>query len=134
MQILGNFRMEDGFPPGAQAHSHQFWSSFRSRMIRLYPWHLPLWFAVYLAGFGALWWKRRGALAGRFATMAVAVGVMAVIEFLIPALADGVETDRDLFLFHALTDASILMAASAVLSVRSFRGTARAGAAQSPPC
>ena len=35
MPILGNHRKEDGFPPGAQSHNPQFWSSFRSRMIWL---------------------------------------------------------------------------------------------------
>ncbi|MBL0160684.1 MAG: hypothetical protein IPP47_26910 [Bryobacterales bacterium] len=137
MPILSNYRKEDGFPPGAQAHSHQFWSSFRSRMIRLYPWHLPVWFSIYLSAFGAVMWFRRGTPDARFAVVAFAVGVMALVEFAIPSLADGAETDRHLFLFHALTDASILLALTAAIAAAPFkssRGTAPAAAARSQPC
>ncbi len=117
MPILGNYRKEDGFPPGTQARSHDFWSGLRSRMIRLYPWHLPVWFALYLSAFSALLWFRRGTKEAWFAAVALVVGAMAVVEFVVPALADGVETDRHLFLFHALTDASVLLALTAILTV-----------------
>ena len=47
------------------------------------------------------------------------VAILGVGEFGIASLADGVETDRHLLLFHACTDITICFAAAGLLSIRS---------------
>jgi hypothetical protein len=110
MAVLGNYRQEDGFPPGAQARHFGLWTRLRARWIERRPWHLPLWHCGFLALSAGLAWRYRFRTAGRLAAVALAVSGMAFLEFAGTSLGAAVETARHLFLFHALTDVTVCMA------------------------
>jgi hypothetical protein len=100
---LGNFRAEDGRAPGAQTQRFAVWSNFRAWLLRRWPWHLPVWYVVFLAG----------CLASRSPLRWVAMGMAALGlgEFALAALGDSLDAGRHLFLFHAATDLTICFAA-----------------------
>ena len=101
---LGNFRVEDGRAPGARTERFALWSNFRAWLSRRWPWHLAVWYAVFLAG----------CLAIRSPVGWVAMGVAAlgVGEFTLAALGDSLDAGRHLFLFQAATDLTICFAAA----------------------
>jgi hypothetical protein len=107
---LGNFRREDGFPPGALAHHFDSWSRLRTGIYIRWWWHRVVWYVLFL-GLGI-----RLARRSRTAGVAVGVALMAIAEFAIASLADGAETYRHLLLFHLLSDVTILIAAGWLLS------------------
>ncbi len=97
---LGNYDRSSGREPGEKAGGPlSWWSAFRSWLIRIAPWHLP----VLYAGIGAWLVARR-----RLLTLPALLWAMALMEFGISTLADACETSRHLILFHWLTDALIL--------------------------
>ena len=101
---LGNFRAEEGRPPGARTQRFAMWSNFRAWLLRRWPWHLPVWYLVFLAG----------CLAIRSPVRWVAMGIAALGlgEFGLAALGDSLDAGRHLFLFHAATDLTICFAAA----------------------
>ncbi len=104
---LSNFRVEDGRAPGARTGHFALWSNFRSSLLRRWPWHIVIWYAVFLAGCAA----------SRSPLKWVAVGIAALGmgEFAAAALGDSLDAARHLFLFHAATDLTICFAAARVL-------------------
>jgi hypothetical protein len=101
---LSNFRVEDGRPPGARTERFAMWSDFRAWLLLRWPWHLPVWYVVFLAG----------CLAIRSPVRWVAMGIAALGlgEFTLAALGDSLDAGRHLFLFHAATDLTICFAAA----------------------
>ena len=104
---LSNFRVEDGRAAEARTGRFAMWSSFRSWLSRRWPWHLPAWYAVFLAG----------CLASRSPLRWVAMGIAALGagEFVAAALADCLDAGRHLFLFQAATDLTICFAVAWLL-------------------
>lgn len=97
---LGNYDRSSGRAPGEKAGGPlSWWSTFRSWLIRIAPWHLP----VLYTGIGVWIAARR-----RWLTLPAMLWAMAITEFAISTLADACETSRHLLLFHWLTDALIL--------------------------
>ena len=99
---LGNFRAEDGRPPVARTERFVWWSKWRSELSRRWPWHLVVWYPVFLVG----------CLASRSPMRWVAMGiaVLGAGEFCAAALADCLDAGRHLFLFQAATDLTICFA------------------------
>ncbi len=114
---LGNFRREDGFPPGTLAHRFNSWSRLRTGIYIRWWWHLAVWYVVFLS------LSTRLARRSRSAGVAVGVALMAIAEFATASLADGAETYRHLLLFHLLTHVTILIAAGWLLSSTLSRAT-----------
>jgi hypothetical protein len=105
---LSNFRRKDGHTPGARSTRFALWSNFRAALLARWPWHMVLWYAVFVAGaIGAL-----GSPRSRVAWIAIGVAVLGLGEFAAAALADCMETARHLFLFHACTDLTFCLAAA----------------------
>ena len=104
---LGNFRVEDGRAPGARTERFALWSGFRAWLLRRWPWHMAVWYVVFLAG----------CLAIRSPVRRVAMGMAALGlgEFAAAALGDSLDAGRHLFLFHAATDLTICFAAAWLL-------------------
>jgi hypothetical protein len=104
---LGNFRAEDGRPHGARTERFAMWSNFRAWLLRRWPWHMPVWYVVFLAG----------CLASRSPVGWVAMGIAALGlgEFALAALGDSLDAGRHLFLFQAATDLTICFAAAWLL-------------------
>ena len=101
---LGNFRAQDGRAPGARTQRFALWSNFRSGLLRRWPWHMVVWYVVFLAG----------CLVSGSPVRWVAMGIAALGagEFAAAALADSLDAGRHLFLFHAATDLTVCFAAA----------------------
>ena len=104
---LGNFRAEDGRAPGARTERFAVWSNFRAWLLRRWPWHMPVWYVVFLAG----------CLASRspLGWVAMGIAVLGLGEFTLAALGDSLDAGRHLFLFHAATDLTFCFAAAWLL-------------------
>ena len=104
---LGNFRAEDGRAPGARTERFALWSNFRSGLLRQWPWHVVVWYVVFLGG----------CLVSGSPLRWVAMGIAALGagEFAAAALGDSLDAGRHLFLFHAATDLTVCFAAAWLL-------------------
>ena len=104
---LSNFRAVDEHPPGALTRRFSSWTALRAAATVKWPAHLMLWYAavfavsLYLA-------KAQNRPAAWIVAALCAVGVC---EFLVASLADTLETYRHLFIFHAITDMTLCIAA-----------------------
>jgi hypothetical protein len=130
MNIIGKYERQSGLRPSAQARSFGWWTAIRSALFRYIAWHIVVWFAV------AFWISFRiairewGTTESRVALLCAVSTVMAVMEFTISSLSDVGETERHLFLFHVLTDFTILWGVAWL--VRRL-GSAPAGHPGQPP-
>jgi hypothetical protein len=101
---LSNFRAEDRRAPGARTGRFAMWSNWRSGLSSRWPWHLPVWYVVFLAGCllsaSPLRW------------LAMGIAGLGVGEFLAAALGDSLDAGRHLLLFQAATDLTICFAAA----------------------
>jgi hypothetical protein len=110
---LANYRREDGYAPFSLSHRFSSWSNFRSALYRRWPVHIILWYLVVMAGSLAVLWRRRGR--GSAARLCLGVCILALLEFGLTSLADAVETERHLFIFHVMTEITVCFAAAWVL-------------------
>jgi hypothetical protein len=104
---LSNFRVEDGRPPGARTGRFALWSNLRSRLVRRWPWHIAVWYAVFLVGCAASRSPLKWVVAG--------IAALGMGEFVAAALGDSLDAARHLFLFHAATDLTICFGVAWVL-------------------
>jgi hypothetical protein len=114
---LANYRREDGFPPTSLAHRFDIWSSLRSRLLRIFPLQLVIFYA--LMGFGSLGCLvfRRWAAQWPAYPLVMLLAAGGAIEFLLGVAFDVLETPRHLFIFHVLTEILILCGAAALLTL-----------------
>ena len=102
---LGNFeKTAPGYSPNRRSGRFAFWSGAREKLMPV----APVWLALLIGGnlaAAAAGWRRAGR-DGRRAREAIALlALMAVVEFLVCALADSLESvHRHLFAFHAMCD------------------------------
>ena len=101
---LSNFRAEDGRAAGARTQRFALWSNWRSGLLRRWPWHVVVWYAVFLAGCMASGSPARW--------VAMGIAALGAGEFAAAALADSLDAGRHLFLFHAATDLTVCFAAA----------------------
>lgn len=120
---LGNYRREEGLPPGTLARHAYSWLRFRSGVFVRWPWHIVIWFALF---FGVCVRLARYSTA---AAVALGVATVAVAEFLISSLGNGIETNRHLLMFHLLTDVTILFALGWLVNLALSRAIRRDTAA-----
>jgi hypothetical protein len=109
---LSNYRREDGYPKYARTNRFALWSNFRSALFSRWPHHIIIWYIVFVAGTIAVIRRATGTNAARLAWVALGVAVIASGEFLEAALADAIETQRHLLIFHVCTDLTICFAAA----------------------
>ena len=115
LRTVPNYRRVDGFPPFARTHHFCSWSDVRSRLFVLWPYHILVWFGIVAAGASWIAVRRRGSFSSRAAALCLGVVFMALLEFVVASLADGNDTARHLFLFHALTDVTVCFVFAAAL-------------------
>jgi len=97
-----NFRQSQGHPPGARTNRFALWSNLRTWLVKHWPWHLPLWYAVFTIG--CLRSK------SRLKYVALGCAILGAGEFTAAALFDTLDASRHLFLFHAATDLTLCFA------------------------
>jgi hypothetical protein len=107
---LSNYQKSAGQPPGTLTNRLGTWSSLRSGLFALWPLHIALWYALVILFAPVLGFRARTPLARASAWTSVFAAVLGLAEFSVVSLADAVETDRHLILFHLLTDFTMLMA------------------------
>ncbi len=109
-QNIGNYEKQGGVAPGTLAKSFGWWSALRSEFFRLAPWHILAWYAAVLGGGTWVAIRNRTTTLSRVALLCVLLAGMGLTELAITSLADAGEDERHLFLFHVITDFTILLA------------------------
>jgi hypothetical protein len=101
----GNFEKSTGLPEGTQSQAFKTWSDLKKKLLPGTPWMLGGLFMGNIVGAAVLgWWSRLSGLQ-RLGLAAFAVlNVMAVGAFLICAVADSMDSIRQLYAFNAMTD------------------------------
>jgi hypothetical protein len=107
---LSNFRRQDKRPPSALSDRFALWSGLRIWLLKRWPWHMPLWFALFITSTIAVLRSSRSAAERRLAWLALGIAALGLGQFAVAALADCLETGRHLFLFQALTDVTVCFA------------------------
>ena len=110
--FLGNYQMKTGLRPFRRARSFGWWSALRSFWFRVAPWHILMWYAGFIGA--AVWfaWRYRGNVAGNTAAVALVVAALGLAAMVIASFGEVGETDRHQWLFHVLTDMTMVMAAA----------------------
>jgi len=106
---LGNYEQKYGLPPGTQTKSFAWWSVLRSAMFRIAPWHILAWYTGLL-GIGMRLAIRSATIPTRISLFAVLLAGMGLVELAVSSLVDAGETERHLFLFHVITDFTVILA------------------------
>ena len=112
---LANYRREDGYPPGSLVRHFCSWSDLRAAVFRAWPAHILLWYTLVLAAAVMVIARGRSPAIRRLAAVSLGLALMGIGEFCFASLTDAVQTDRHLFLFHALTDLTVCFAAAGAL-------------------
>jgi hypothetical protein len=99
---LSNYRVEAGHAPGERTHRFALWSDLRSELLRRWPWHMAVWYALFIAG--CLLTGSRAAWVG------LGIAMLGAGEFMAAALGDCLETARHLLIFQAATDLTVCFA------------------------
>jgi hypothetical protein len=120
---LGNYEKEYGGAPAEQAKSFGWWSSLRSALFRIAPWHIAVWYVVVISVCARIAFRRRERVSWRLPLLGILLSGMGLIELAASSLADAGETDRHLFLFHVLTDFTMLLAVVWAVDQRRVRAT-----------
>jgi hypothetical protein len=118
---VANLRREDGYPPTSLTGRFASWTDVRSALFRWFPAHIQIWYAV-LSAVSIIVMR----LKPEWAPMAwfmIGLILAAAVEFGVAALADAVETDRHLYVFHAITDVTVIFSAVTVAALRQVRST-----------
>ncbi|MEW6336776.1 MAG: hypothetical protein AB1625_05175 [Acidobacteriota bacterium] len=125
---LGNFSTEAGRPPGARTASFSVWSRARAALLAGSPWP-PFAFLLAQATLSAsLLSRARGAVGRALAGLHATMLAIAVVQLLTVVLLAGPrDAVKQLFLFNAACDATIVLALAAAAAALTRR-TARAGA------
>jgi hypothetical protein len=113
---LSNYQRAEGHPRNARTSRLAVWSGFRSTLLERWPYHIVIWYALFLAG--ALYAMRRRQ--ARLAWLAVMIALLGLGQFAVASLADCLETGRHLFMFHACTDLTICFAVAAAAGHKYF--------------
>jgi hypothetical protein len=107
---LSNYRRECGKPPGARDPQLGSWSALRALLFRLWPPHIIAWLALACCA-APLLARRLSLPFGKALAWAISItALLAIAEFFSVSLADAIETDRHLMLFHVFTDLTIFLA------------------------
>jgi hypothetical protein len=107
---LSNLRRQDASGTNLRTDRFAVWSNFRSALLRRWPWHMVLWYVLFLAGVATMVLGPRSGAERRLAWVAAGVALLGLGHFALAALADCLETGRHLLLFQACTDVTICFA------------------------
>lgn len=113
---FANLRRQDASKPQQMAERFASWSNIRRRLFLLWPEHILVWYLLLGAAVIVIIRIRPSGTAVKMASLTIGFAVAAAIEFSVSSLAEAVETFRHLFLFHTLTDLTVLLALAALLT------------------
>lgn len=110
--FLSNYPTGSGIP--VLARHFDSWSSLRTSMFNIWPAHICVWYLAFLACAAWLAIKTPNSSLRRLALIGIGLAVIGILEFVFASLADGVETDRHLLLFHEFTDLTMWLSLTAL--------------------
>ncbi|MBX6395588.1 MAG: hypothetical protein IRY98_07680 [Alicyclobacillaceae bacterium] len=111
-QYLGNYERTSGYPEKTLSHRFSLWSDAKSRWFPKSVWFFGLYWLLY--GTICLWrrLRRKDRLGKALAEFSGLVGLLALIQFPIPYLAEGRnELVKHLFTYNVLFDMTLLISA-----------------------
>jgi len=111
---LANYRLEDGYSAFTMTSHFCFWSDLRAGLFRVWPAHILVWYGLVIAAAAGVMKKGRTTSQRSLALVCLSICLLGMVEFAVASLGDGGDTRRHLFLFHALTDITVCIAAVAV--------------------
>src|SRR5207253_3303544 len=97
----------------------------RSFWFRLAPWHILAWYALFGGVATYQTWRYRGRLRGRLAAVGLLLSVQGLLALGFAGLGEIGEVDRHLWIFHVITDITIVIAAAALCAGEERRGEER---------
>jgi hypothetical protein len=106
--FIGNYQRKNGFPPRTLARSFYWWSDVRSSAFWVARWHVLAWYAALLAIAARSLWRT----SGKIPLIALALGTMGLLALASASLSEIGETDRHLWLFHVITDVTVVIGAA----------------------
>jgi hypothetical protein len=110
---LGNFTGDSGAPPRAQAYRLDLWTWLSQTLFPRALWVLALYYLAYFALVVRAWRRAKSARARAVAELCGAIGLMALMQFAIPFLAEGTyELVKHLFLYDVLFALTLVIAAT----------------------
>lgn len=115
MRPYANLSRDDGFPLYARTSHFTYWSDIRGFLYRHAPWHIVPLALVMIAG--ACWLLFQSPSDRAFAGLLLAVQAIGALELAGALLAESVETERHLFVFHVATEIAILLLAPLLLKI-----------------
>jgi hypothetical protein len=107
---LSNFQREEGRARWERTTRFAAWSTFRSTLFARWPYHVVIWYGLFVAGAIATIRQRVSRTAVRLGWLSLGIAILAVGQFAAASLADAVETGRHLFIFHVCTEMTICAA------------------------
>jgi hypothetical protein len=113
--LLGNFDRSTGFPEFTESRRFTRWSSLKQSIFYERGAVYVVYFVCLAALVCGLAIARRRTLPRGLPQAACVVGVMALLEMLVAALGDAVDTGRHFFLFNCLLDVLAVVALALVL-------------------
>ena len=129
--MLANYQRKTGLPPGTLARSFHWWSDFRSFWFRIVPWHIVVWYAAFTAVVCLRIWR---GTEYRVSAVALLMAVQGMLALGFAALGDAGEADRHLWIFHVITDFTIVLAvAYAAAGLRALLDKNRSGEVEALP-
>jgi hypothetical protein len=123
---MPNYREEDGLPAGTMATRFSLWSDLRSTALRVFPYHVLLFYLAPWVAALVAWKYKLARLRWPLIPLALALSAGGMLEFAMASLTDALDIARHLFMFHVITELLILMIAAALLSLLSRRPDERA--------
>jgi hypothetical protein len=85
-------------------------------MFKLWPAHICVWYLLFVGCTSWLAIKSANLSLRRLALIGIGLAIIGMLEFAFASLADAVETDRHLLLFHEYTDLTIWLSLTALVA------------------
>ena len=109
-------RRQDARTPGQWPQRFASWTHLRIALWLWWPSHILVWYSLLAVGIILILRARASPVAVRLAWLTAGLAAAAAAEYCISSLGDSEETARHLFLFHSLTDVTICLAITALVS------------------
>jgi hypothetical protein len=107
---LSNYQRQEGRPWWERTTRFAAWSTFRSTLFVRWPYHVVVWYALFVTGAIATIRTRMSRTATRLGWLSLGIAILAIGQFAAASLADCLETGRHLFIFQVCTEMTICAA------------------------
>jgi hypothetical protein len=110
--FLGYYQRDSGLPPLSRPRTFVWWSDLRSFLVRIAPWHILVWYALFAGAAIVGMLKPTNASVRRVSAVALVLALQGLAALAFSSLGESGETDRHLWIFHVVTDMTIVLGAA----------------------